>query len=62
MYDDIEFTPPPLKEGDDYYMDKRGFRVFTEKYHSNRGYCCGNGCKHCAYFPKHIKGNRTLRD
>ncbi|WP_249219851.1 DUF5522 domain-containing protein [Chitinophaga sp. HK235] len=23
--------------------------VFTEKYHLDRGYCCGNGCKHCPF-------------
>ncbi|WP_235938402.1 DUF5522 domain-containing protein [Chitinophaga solisilvae] len=23
--------------------------VFTEKYHRDRGYCCGNGCKHCPF-------------
>ena len=24
-------------------------RVFTEKYHIKRGYCCKSGCKHCPY-------------
>lgn len=23
--------------------------VLTEAYHLERGYCCGNGCKHCPY-------------
>ena len=23
--------------------------VFTEKFHLDRGYCCGNGCKHCPF-------------
>ncbi|WP_233259857.1 DUF5522 domain-containing protein [Chitinophaga sp. S165] len=23
--------------------------VFTEHFHLERGYCCGNGCKHCPY-------------
>lgn len=23
--------------------------VLTAKYLLNRGYCCGNGCKHCPY-------------
>jgi len=23
--------------------------VFTEKYHLEKGFCCGNGCKHCPY-------------
>ncbi|UZD24750.1 DUF5522 domain-containing protein [Algoriphagus halophytocola] len=35
--------------GDDYYFMENGLMVFTEKYHLKRGYCCGNGCKHCPY-------------
>ena len=51
-----------LKEGEDYYMSKHGYRIMTEKYLRNRGYCCGNGCKHCPYYPKATKGNRNLRN
>lgn len=36
-------------EPDDYYFNKEGYRVFTEKYHLKRGYCCQSGCKHCPY-------------
>jgi 2-iminoacetate synthase ThiH len=36
-------------EKDDFYLTKEGYKVFTEKYHLKRGYCCKNGCKHCAY-------------
>ncbi len=32
-----------------YYVSKEGFRVFTEKYHLLRGYCCTNNCRHCPY-------------
>ncbi len=60
--DEMGYRSSPLQEEVDYYMDPRGFRVFTEKYHRERGYCCGNGCRHCAFFPKHIKGNRELRE
>ncbi len=35
-------------EGVDYYFDK-GFMVLTEHYLKKRGYCCGNGCRHCPY-------------
>lgn len=35
-------------EGDFYYDDKGRF-VMTAKYLLERGYCCGNGCKHCPY-------------
>lgn len=34
--------------------------IFTETYHIDRGYCCGNICRHCPYYPKHIKNNKTL--
>ncbi len=60
--DDMYFSGPKLVEGVDFYNDPNGYRVFTEKYHSERGYCCGNGCRHCPYFPKHRKGNTLLRD
>ena len=36
-----------LIEDDDYYCNDQGLVVFTEKYLLDRGYCCGNGCKHC---------------
>jgi hypothetical protein len=39
----------PLSEGIDYYLLPDGRLVFTEAYHLKRGYCCGNGCKHCPY-------------
>jgi hypothetical protein len=38
-----------LIEGIDFYYDENGYFVFTEKYHLEKGYCCGNGCKHCPY-------------
>jgi len=38
-----------LVEGVDYYLNDQGLMVLTEKYHLDRGYCCGNGCRHCPY-------------
>ena len=38
-----------LIEGEDFYLSPEGFRIFTEKYHLKRGYCCKSGCKHCPY-------------
>jgi len=38
-----------LVEGEDYYYNEQGYIVLTEKYHLQRGNCCGNGCKHCPY-------------
>lgn len=37
-----------LQVGVHYYFEN-GFMVFTEAYHLQRGYCCGNGCRHCPY-------------
>ncbi len=39
-------------EKEDYYLDKKGLLVFTEKYLLLRGTCCGNGCRHCPYHYK----------
>ena len=44
-----------------YYFEKSKI-VFTPEYHINRGYCCGNGCRHCPYEPKHINGNIELEE
>ena len=60
---------PPLVEGEDYYVEE-GLVVLTEKYHLQRGYCCGNGCRHCPYLyqavpePKrsHLLQKRKQRD
>jgi hypothetical protein len=38
-----------LIEGTDYYYNEQGYTVLTEKYHLDRGYCCGNGCRHCPF-------------
>ena len=35
-------------EGLHFYLED-GMFVFTELYHLQRGYCCRNGCRHCAY-------------
>lgn len=49
-----------LTEDVDFYMEN-GYRVMTERYLINRGYCCSNGCRHCPYWPKAQKGNTILR-
>ena len=43
----------------DYYIEN-GYRVLTAYFLINRGYCCGNGCRHCPYHPQHMKGTQTL--
>lgn len=44
---------PTLGEGPGmgayYYLNEDGRVVFTAKYLLDRGYCCGNGCRHCPY-------------
>lgn len=41
-------TSMPLQEGLDYYIEN-GYWVFTRHYLLQRGWCCGNGCRHCPY-------------
>lgn len=43
-----------------YYMIDGDRVVFTALFHIQRGYCCGNKCRHCPYSPKHVKGNKIL--
>tara|TARA_B100000287_G_C20296221_1_gene647943 strand:+ start:317 stop:517 length:201 start_codon:yes stop_codon:yes gene_type:complete len=35
--------------------------IMTENYHIKRGYCCGSGCRHCPYIPKHNKGSNETK-
>ena len=44
-----------------YYIDGERI-VFTERFHIERGQCCGSGCRHCPYDPKHKKGTTNLKD
>ncbi|MEP0714024.1 DUF5522 domain-containing protein [Algoriphagus sp.] len=39
----------PGIHSEDFYFNQQGHMVFTEKFHLKRGYCCGNGCRHCPY-------------
>ncbi|MFM7035995.1 MAG: DUF5522 domain-containing protein [Planctomycetia bacterium] len=57
---------PPLDEENktepkapDYYVEN-GFLVYTAAYHLKRGFCCGSGCRHCPYEPRHIPGNTKI--
>jgi hypothetical protein len=45
---DFPSAPGKLIEGLHYYIENNNW-VFTELYHFLRGYCCGNGCRHCVY-------------
>jgi hypothetical protein len=50
-----------LKEGEDFYYDPDGLMVLTEKYHRQKGYCCGNGCRHCPYDYKNVPEPRRSK-
>ena len=43
-----------LIEGKDFYIDPSGLMVLTESYHLSKGFCCGNGCRHCPYDYKNV--------
>ena len=45
---------PKLVEGIDFYYEN-GFMVFTKKYHRDRGFCCGNSCRHCPYGHENVR-------
>jgi len=45
-----------------YLDDTKQKIVFTAEQHIRRGSCCGNGCRHCPYEPKHTKRNRELQE
>ena len=38
-----------LIEGVHYYINQDGYIVLTEKYHLEKGFCCGMGCTNCPY-------------
>lgn len=44
----------------DYYFEN-GLLVYTAAYHLKRGHCCGSGCRHCPYEPRHSEGNTKVR-
>ena len=49
-----------FSEQPDSYLEN-GLLVFTAAYHLKRGSCCGSGCRHCPYEPRHIQGNTKVR-
>lgn len=47
-------------EQPDFYLEN-GLLVFTAAHHLKRGECCGSGCRHCPYDPRHVQGNTSVR-
>jgi hypothetical protein len=42
-----------------YYMEDTKV-VFTEQWLIRKDECCGNGCRHCPFDPKHKRGNEVV--
>lgn len=54
---DRQQAAPKAPRPADFYVEN-GLVVYTAAYHLNRGSCCGSGCRHCPYEPKHVAGSR----
>ncbi len=52
--------PETVPKEPDWYFEG-GFLVYTAAYHLKRGSCCGSGCRHCPYEPKHVEGNKVVQ-
>lgn len=53
--------PPAPRPTQPDYTIENGLLVYTAAYHLKRGTCCGSGCRHCPYQPKHVEGNTRVR-
>ncbi|MFM7206896.1 MAG: DUF5522 domain-containing protein [Planctomycetaceae bacterium] len=51
--------PKPIPKQSDSYVEN-GLLVYTAAHHLKRGMCCGSGCRHCPYEPRHTKGSTTV--
>jgi len=49
------------KENIHYYMEGECV-IFTALLHLERDQCCGNGCRHCPFDPKHKHSNQNIQD
>jgi len=54
-----EKREPQLVEGEDFYFEK-GLMVLSAKFLRDRGFCCGNFCRHCPY-PKQVQADAALK-
>ena len=46
----------------DRYLDENDNVVFTERFLLRQVRCCGCGCRHCPYEPRHQAGSVRCRD
>ena len=56
----IEQFVKTYPKNQDFYLEEDNM-VMTENYHIKRGYCCGSGCRHCPYIPKHTRGSSETK-
>lgn len=54
-----QHEPPPSESEPDYTIE-RGLLVYTAAFHLKRGTCCGSGCRHCPFEPRHVAGSRAV--
>lgn len=54
-----EEATPVRKQPDLSYIEG-GLLVYTAAYHLKRGHCCGSGCRHCPYTPRHVQGTEAV--
>ncbi len=52
--------PEAASKQPDFYVEN-GLLVYTAAYHLKRGVCCGSGCRHCPYDPRHVEGSTKVR-
>jgi len=53
-------APPPVEPDEPDFTVEQGYVVFTAAFHRRRGECCGSGCRHCPFSPRHHQGATTL--
>ncbi|KAI9208154.1 uncharacterized protein BJ171DRAFT_595962 [Polychytrium aggregatum] len=52
-----------VERGELTYTDpKTGYSVFTELSHKQRGYCCGNRCRHCPFDHSNVDNPAKLKE
>lgn len=60
MSEQQKAKPEKFVEGLDYYFEN-GYMILTAHFLLKRGYCCGNGCRHCPYENQSKKVSNSSR-
>lgn len=61
LLNEDEKTISKKEQEEEFYFNDSGLIVMTEEYLLQRGYCCGNGCKHCPYNYKNVPEPRRTK-